>query len=211
MTMKIEPATPSDAPSIASVFFANRDDHGLFREREAELRLSWPNFLVARDANGTVVGCAGLHRDPHGWAEIFGVAVLPGLQNQGIGSMLMRGWIDEAAAKGVAHLWLATMKPDYFARFSFRPMPSHELPAAVRLRKLWRVFHQPIDRWGPVLIGRRHVFMQRELSEARAGLGDRAGQGAVAQPPSPVPPAARDSGPCHSEFGSARQRQARPQ
>jgi amino-acid N-acetyltransferase len=202
--MRVEPAKPSDAPSIGSVFFANRGEHGLFRKHEAELRRSWPNFLVALDANGTVVGCAGLHRDPQGWAEIFGVAVLPGLQNQGIGSMLMRRWVDEAAAKGVAHLWLATMKPDYFARFSFRPMRFHELPASVRLRKLWQVFHQPVERWGPVLFGRRHTFMRRELSEARAGFGERDEPAAVARLPSAFPPAARDTGFCNSGFGSAR-------
>jgi N-acetylglutamate synthase-like GNAT family acetyltransferase len=173
MGMRIEPARLSDVPSISSVFFANREDHGLFREHEAELKRSWPNFLVARDRDGSVVGCAGLHPDPQGWAEVFGVAVLPGLQNRGIGSMLTQTWVKEAAAKGVAHLWLATMKPDYFSRFSFRPMLCHDLPVSVRLRKLRQVFRQPMERWGPILFGRRHTFMRRDLGAAPVGLGAR--------------------------------------
>ena len=180
--MIIEPAAPLDLPAISAVFLANRAEHGLFREREAELRRNLGNFLVARDADGKVVGCAGLHRDPQGWAELFGVAVLPALRGQGIGSKLVTSCVREAAGRGVVHLWLATMKPDYFARFLFRPMPRGELPTSTLLRKLWQLTCQPIERWAPVLFGHQHTYMRRELEFAQAdpphavGAGERAGR-----------------------------------
>ena len=59
LTMRIEPARPTDVASIAWVFFANRGEQSLFQEHEAELRRSWPDFLVALDADGTVVGMRG--------------------------------------------------------------------------------------------------------------------------------------------------------
>lgn len=173
--MIIEPATAADVPAIVAVFAANRGDHGLFRERESDVRRNWPNFLVAREADGSVVGCAGVHRDPDGWAELFGVAVLPRLQAKGIGSDLVPKCVEKAAASGVSHLWLGTMKPGYFARFGFHQVPRRALPAAVLLRKLRQVFHQPVEHWTPVLFNLRHTFMLRELNDEALAAGRRAG------------------------------------
>jgi len=159
----IESATASDVSGIVAVLVANRDDPGLFRERGADVQQKWPDFTVARNADGMVVGCAGLHHDPGGWAEIFGVAVLPHLQGQGIGSRLVLGCIEKAAANGGTHLWLGTMRPSYFARFSFQPTPPTKLPAAILRRKLRQVFHQSVKHWAPVLLGYRHSFMRRDL------------------------------------------------
>jgi hypothetical protein len=55
------------------------------------------------------------------------------------------------------------MKPDYFARILFRPMPRRELPTAILPRKLWQLAYQPIDRWAPVLFGHHHTYMRRDL------------------------------------------------
>lgn len=161
-TMTIESATVQDTQAITSIFVANRDDPGLFQESQAEVRRSLRDFLVARDANGKVVACAGLHRDSNALAEIYGVAVLPELQGQGIGAMLMQKCKEEAAANQVTHLWLATIKPEYFRRYSFRPISRWSLPTSVLLRKLRQVFQQPVRRWGPVLLG-RHTFMECNL------------------------------------------------
>jgi len=164
--MTIEPATVNDTQAIVSVFIANQDDPGLFQEHEVEVRRNFRDFLVARESNGKVVACAALHRDSAELAEIYGVAVLPELQGQGIGTMLMRKCEERAAAGQVTHLWLATIKPEYFRRYSFRPISRWSLPTPVLLRKLRQVFQQPVRRWAPVLLG-RHTFMQRSLVDRR--------------------------------------------
>lgn len=161
-TMTIESATVEDVQSVASVFIANKDDPGLFQESQAEVRRHLRDFLVARDANGEIVGCAGLNQDSGGLAEIYGVAVLPAVQGQGIGTMLMQKCKEQAAANQVTRLWLATVKPAYFQRYSFRPTSRWSLPTLVLLRKLVQVFRQPVRRWVPVLLG-RHTFMKCEL------------------------------------------------
>jgi len=118
-TMKVESATPRDTQAIVSIFAANQDDPGLFQESEAEVRRNLKDFLVARDAAGRAVACAGIHRDSAELAEIFGVAVLPEFQGQGIGAALMGECKERAAASQLTHLWLATVKPEYFRRFRF--------------------------------------------------------------------------------------------
>src|SRR5262249_58547055 len=119
-------------------------------------------FLVVRDPNGSVVACLGLHRDSKELAEVYGVAVLPDLQGRGIGTILMEKCKERAVAGRLKLLWLATVKPEYFVRYSFRPISRWSLPTSVLLRKLPLVFQQPIRRWLPALFG-RHTFMTCDL------------------------------------------------
>ena len=165
--MRIEPATVQDTQAIVSIFIANKGDPGLFQESDAEVRRNLQDFLVARDANGKAVACSGLHRDSTELAEIYGVAVLPDLQGQGIGAMLIQKCKERAAASQVTHLWLATVKPEYFRRYSFRPISRWRLPASVLLRKVRQVFQQPVQRWVPALLG-RHTFMKCNLLDRQS-------------------------------------------
>src|SRR5262249_51788099 len=159
--------TEKDTQAIVSIFIANKSDPSLFQEPEAEIRRNLQDFLVARDANGKAVACSALHRDTAELAEIYGVAVLPGLQGQGIGAMLMHKSKERAAACQLVHLWLATLKPEYFRRYSFHEISRWSLPASVLLRKFRQVFHHPVHRWVPALLG-RHTFMKCNLLDRRS-------------------------------------------
>jgi amino-acid N-acetyltransferase len=160
--MTIESAEEKDAQAIVSIFIANQDDPGLFQEPESEVKRNLRDFSVVRDADGKAIACAGLHRDSAELAEVYGVAVLPELQGRGIGAMLIRKCKERAAASQLTHLWLATVKPEYFQRYSFRPISRWSLPASVLLRKVRQVFLQPVQRWVPALLG-RHTFMKCSL------------------------------------------------
>jgi len=157
--MIIGSATVEDVQAIVSIFVSNRSDPGLFQESEAGVRRNLGDFLVARDANGRVVACSGLHRDSAELAEVYGVAVLPELQGQGIGAMLMQKCKERAFASQLTCLWLATVKPEYFRRYSFCTISRWSLPTSVLLRKFRQVFEQPVQRWVPVLFG-RHTFIE---------------------------------------------------
>jgi len=157
----VEQATKDDVSAIVVVFAANREDRGLFQESESEVRSNLGDFFVARHAQRGVVGCAALHRCSPTMAEILGVAVLPAFQGQGVGHLLMQHCECVAKDAGVGRLWLATIKPAYFARFGFKPISRWDLPAPVLLRKLRQVFQQPVERWLPAVVG-RHTFMQRD-------------------------------------------------
>jgi amino-acid N-acetyltransferase len=155
----IEPARAGDSAAIFSVLAANRADLGLFQKSPSQITASLGDFFVARDRAGQVCGCAGLHRDSPELAEIYAVAVLPACQREGIGRQLLQACQDHACSSGIRHLWLATVKPEYFALYGFQPISRWELPASVLLRKLRQILHQPVGRWLPVLFG-RHTFMR---------------------------------------------------
>lgn len=162
----IKPATIADTDAIVAIFISNKADPGLFQEPITDVRKNILDFLVARDASDRVVACLGLHRDSDELAEVCGVAVLPELQGQGIGAILMQKCKERALANQLICLWLATVKPQYFCRYSFYPVSRWTLPTSVLLRKLRLVFQQPVSRWIPALFG-RHTFMKCELLEAR--------------------------------------------
>jgi len=158
----IKPATMGDTDAIVTIFNSNKADPGLFQEPMAEVRKNIGDFLVGRDARDKVVACLGLHQDSDELAEVYGVAVLPKLQGQGIGTILMQKCKERALANQLTCLWLATVKPEYFRRYSFYPASRWALPTSVLLRKLHLVFQQPVSRWIPALFG-RHTFMKCDL------------------------------------------------
>lgn len=161
--LRIDPAATDDAAAISSVLVTNRDDRGLFQESTHAVVRTIEDFFVARDGAGQVVGCAGLHRDSSELAEIYAVAVTPQCQGQGVGRQLMQACKQVARSQGIQHLWLATVKPEYFERYGFQVISRWELPAATLLRKLRQTFQQPAERWLPALFG-RHTFMRCALS-----------------------------------------------
>ena len=159
----VERATENDISAIVRVLGANRDDPGLFWKTDFEVRSNLGDFLVVRDTWRLVVGCAALHCHSATQAEILSVAVLPAFQGRGIGVRLVQHCEHMAKGSGIERLWLATVKPAYFARFGYKPISRWELPAPVLLRKLRQVFQQPVGRWLPALLG-RHTFMWRETT-----------------------------------------------
>ena len=78
-------------------------------------------FLVARDAQNRLVGCAGLEQYDR-LALMRSVAVSPDIQRGGLGSTLVTSLLDEAMRSGVEEIMLlTTTAKDYFARrFGFK-------------------------------------------------------------------------------------------
>ena len=155
----IRPASLADAAAIASVLALNRDDRGLFQESAEAVAHTIEDFTVAYNGAGQITGCAGLHRDSPSLAEIYAVAVTPQCQGKGLGRQLMQVCTQRAGSLGIQHLWLATVKTEYFQRYGFKVISRWELPAATLLRKLRQTFRQPLKRWLPALFG-RHTFMR---------------------------------------------------
>ena len=152
-------AAETDVASILRVLRSNQDDKSLFQQPEHQVRKTLADFFVTTGEDGAVTGCAALHWHSRGNAEILAVAVSPELQGQGVGSRLMGECISRALrTNSDVQLWLATAKPQYFARFGFHPVSRFRLPAGVLWTKFRLVFQQPTGRWIPAIAG-RHTFM----------------------------------------------------
>lgn len=139
------------------MLIANAADTSLFQQSHSRIRRDLNDFVVAVEAEQQV-GCAALHHHTPANAEILAVAVDPTAHGRGVGAILMQACIIDAARAGATFVWLATEKPDYFARYGFRRMSKWQLPPRIVLRKLQLVSEQPVHRWLPALFG-RHTFM----------------------------------------------------
>lgn len=107
--INIEAARPEDFGELLKLLSAV----GLPPEGVAE---SLEDFLVARAAGGTLVGCVGLER--HGRLGLLrSAAVAPGLQRAGLGSRLTEELLRRARAEGLEEvLLLTTTAREFFAR-----------------------------------------------------------------------------------------------
>ncbi len=159
-TITVHPAAQCDVDDIVAVLRANQADPSLFRRSPANVQMRLSDFLVARDSSDRMVGCAALHQYAAHLAEILSVAVQPAAQGRGIGRLLVEASLARAGQANISRVWLATLKPSYFAHFGFRPISRWELPVSVLLAKLTQVFLQPPRRWSPALVGRQ-TFMLR--------------------------------------------------
>jgi amino-acid N-acetyltransferase len=105
----ISGATPSDLGDVLALLTAVDLPHDGVREHLS-------SFLVMRDAEGHLIGCAGMER--HGDVGLLrSVAVTPGLQKSGAGSRLLAATLERAKDVGVKEVvLLTTTARDFFAR-----------------------------------------------------------------------------------------------
>jgi GNAT superfamily N-acetyltransferase len=89
-------------------------------------------FLVARDADGTAVGCGGLRLLGPGSAEVKRMYVEPAVRGSGVAAALLRALEDHARELGITRLLLETGTGQ---------------PDAIRFYQ--REGYEPIDAYGP--------------------------------------------------------------
>ena len=118
----MRPATEDDWPAIASILEENKLPLDGARENVSS--------YLAAIIDYEVVGCAGV--------EVYGnsallrsVAVVRRMQRRGIGRVLVRGVIQEAAGRQITKFYLLTTTADYFARFGFQRTPIEQAPDAL--------------------------------------------------------------------------------
>ena len=157
----VRAAIPADVEAIVAVLRANLADPSLFQRTAAEITVQLSEYLIAVERTGAIVGCVALHCYPDQSAELHSVAVLPEKQGLRIGEQLVQAGLHQAAQRGIAKVWLGTLKPAYFARFGFVPMWRWHLPLSIMLPKIKSVFAQPPARWLPALLG-SYTFMVRQ-------------------------------------------------
>lgn len=89
-------------------------------------------FHVA-EADGEVVGCAGLKITWRDLAEVVSVAVHPDFQGRGLGRKLVLPLLDEARELGIPTVFTLTLQVGFFSRLGFREIPKLRLP-----HKIWQ-------------------------------------------------------------------------
>ncbi len=90
------------------------------------------DFVVA-DAQGTLVGCAGLKITWRDLAEIVSLAVAPSWQGHGLGRRLCEPLIDDAQTIGIPTVFSLTYQVQFFAKLGFEVVPTTTLS-----QKVWQ-------------------------------------------------------------------------
>jgi len=129
--MKVEKARIDDIPQIHKLvnYFADKGE--MLPRALSELYENIRDLFVVRDGD-QVIACAAFHIFWSDLAEIRAVAVAEGWQDRGAGALLVQACLEEARGLGIETVFCLTYKPEFFARFGFRPVEKIELP-----RKIW--------------------------------------------------------------------------
>jgi GNAT superfamily N-acetyltransferase len=99
-------------------------------------------FLVARDEDGTPLGCGGLRPVDADTAEIKRMYVAPAARGRGLGALLLAALEDEARALGISRLQLETgpRQPEAIAvyiRAGYAPIPCWGAYATERMSRCY--------------------------------------------------------------------------
>ena len=123
--VRIEPATMTELSTITGLL----DALALPTDGVAD---QFPRaFVVAKDAEGVLVGCAGLETYA-GSGLLRSVAVRPSMQRSGLGRILVEERLESARRAGLEAVYLlTTTAADYFPRLGFALVDLSAVPAAL--------------------------------------------------------------------------------
>jgi amino-acid N-acetyltransferase len=105
-----------------------------------------------QETGDIVVGLCGLNIIWANLAEVCALAVIPALQGQGIGKMLVRACIDEGRALSIRRLMTLTYERAFFAKLGFAVIDRENLPLKVWSECVRCAKNQACDEIAMVLV-----------------------------------------------------------
>lgn len=133
MAMLVRSAKPDDAAAILELFADEVAAGRMLPRRAEDIVQSAENWVVAEDANGTVVACGSLVDFGDGLGEVRSLAVTEPLRGAGIGADIVDGVAELARARGLRRLLALTRRTGFFERLGFVRDQVASFPA-----KVWR-------------------------------------------------------------------------
>jgi len=133
----VRSAVEADIPAIAELIKPFVDEGNLLERTYEEFGDLLPNFFVAVDEEGVIVGCAALEIYSRKLAEIRSLAVSTSAQGQGIGKKLVQACVERARERNVLEVMAITASDAFFQSCGF----DYTLPSLKRA-----VFLQTRDR-----------------------------------------------------------------
>ena len=116
---KLRPALPADVHAISELVEPYAQERILITKHLVAYYEDVQEFLVAVDADGTVVGCGALHVMWADLAEIRTLAVRHDWVGRRVGHALLDALLDEARAMGLARVFCLTFEVEFFTAHGF--------------------------------------------------------------------------------------------
>ena len=139
--VRIRRATEGDEPTIRALVWAEHLD---------PTTLKWPNFLVAEDDAGQIVGIGQVKPLP-GARELGSLVVVPAWRERGVGGALIHALI--AQESGDLYLVCRDTLAPYYRKFGFREIGWRDMPWPLRVKAGFGLIGR--------LFGIRGAFMKR--------------------------------------------------
>lgn len=130
VTGVIRKARLSDMVGVKSLIDSAVSDNAVLPRTLIELCESVRDFHIYLE-HEQLLGCCALHVDMQNLAEVRSLVVQADRRGCGIGSVLVRACLEEAAALGVERVYALTRSPKFFEREGFLLIDKHELPSKV--------------------------------------------------------------------------------
>ena len=127
----LRPAQLSDVPAMEALmapFVATGD---LLPRSNYDLCRHIKEWVVARAADGSLVGTGSLKIYSRELAEVAGLAVRDDYQGVGLGRELVAALLADARALGLNEVFGLTRKPAFFLRLGFHPAEKSQFPLKV--------------------------------------------------------------------------------
>jgi len=126
----IRPAHTKDVKSIRTLVDSYAAPGQMLSKETVTLYESVQEFIVA-EKDGVLVGCGALHILWEDLAEVRTVAVVQGLQKQGIGRQILEAIIERAREVGVEKIFCLTFQIEFFGRHGFEVIEGTPVDADV--------------------------------------------------------------------------------
>nr|AUN37553.1 GNAT family acetyltransferase [uncultured bacterium] len=115
----VRSAAAADIPAIADLIKPFVEEGSLLERTYDEFEELLPNFFVAVDQNGVLVGCAALEIYSRKLAEIRSLAVSPEAQGQGVGRKLVDACVERAHEQNILEVMAITASDAFFQSCGF--------------------------------------------------------------------------------------------
>ncbi|MGZ8412483.1 MAG: GNAT family N-acetyltransferase [Gemmatirosa sp.] len=124
----IGPAADTDAPAIAALNNIYAPDGLTLPRTPAFVASHIDSYRVARDAQGSVVGCVAVDEYAPSLAELVSLAVAPEAQGHGLGKRLIAEAERVARQRGYAELFAVSLADTLFLGMGFGQSSISEYP-----------------------------------------------------------------------------------
>lgn len=129
----IQPAARDDAEGIAELLLPYSQKHIVLPRTPDDIRQYIENFLIAKSADGRLLGSVALRDFGNGLQEIRSLAVREDCHGAGLGSKLILAAIELGKKRQATQILALTLRPNLFSRLGFAVVSKEKFPQKVWL------------------------------------------------------------------------------
>lgn len=130
--LTIRKAQPCDVAGIVSLINGYAAEAIMLYRTPESVSLSLPDFVVAVDEDGAIVGCGALKEYSPSLAEVASIAVARHAHGRGVGKAVVQEVERLAQKRGIDELFALTLTPQFFESAGYRIADRANYPEKIR-------------------------------------------------------------------------------